>query len=345
MKSIIARIFGNKERGRLVLKVFIGGLLVYYVLQGKMVDFSSLQSVLFNPFNLLVSILILIFASFCCAVRWYLLARAQQLNLSLKGVFKLVMIGNFFNTFMPGAVGGDLIKAWYVAGEEPKRKTKAVFTVLLDRVVGLAVILFYSAVTLLIYFGWVRERPELLMMSYTVWAVTGLIFLFGVLFFWDVLWRFKLVHSILNFLHRFGPLSKIIDAGLLYRKHLRTLLLALVLSAINIFSIISLFMIQGASLGIDMELSKYFMVVPIGITVSAIPLLPGGIGVGQVAFFKLFQWLGASNPELGGTLCTLMQVYVMMFNCIGAVFYLKYKRRPKEIPETLSSIDTSPANS
>jgi host factor-I protein len=63
---------------------------------------------------------------------------------------------------------------------------------------------------------------------------------------------------------------------------------------------------------------------------TAVPLLPGGIGVGQVAFFTLFQWANVPNPELGSTLCTLMQVYTILFNCLGAIFYVKYKKKPKE---------------
>jgi uncharacterized membrane protein YbhN (UPF0104 family) len=81
-----------------------------------------------------------------------------------------------------------------------------------------------------------------------------------------------------------------------------------------------------------LNLLAYFFVVPVAQVVSAVPLLPGGIGAGQVAFFTLFQWIGVQNPEQGGSLCTLMQVYVILFNCTGAFFYLKIKRQPKEFP-------------
>jgi len=82
-----------------------------------------------------------------------------------------------------------------------------------------------------------------------------------------------------------------------------------------------------------MSYGQYFFVVPLALTVSAVPLLPGGIGTGQVAFFTLFKWMGVSDPELGGTLCTLMQIYTILFNCLGAAFYLKSKRKvPTNLP-------------
>jgi len=342
MKSIIARPERAKERGKFLLKMLVGGGLIYWVLRGKMVDFTLLQSVLFNPLNLIISFLFLGFAAFVIAGRWFLLARAQQLSLSFKNVFELVMIGNFFNTFMPGAVGGDIIKAWYVARREPSRRTKAVFTVLLDRVIGLSIVLFFAAVTMLIYFEWVQQRPQLQMLSYVIWGICGAVAVFGMLFFGNALWEFKFVQGILAFFHRFRPISKIMDAAGLYRKNLRVVMLALILSSLNIGAIVFLYMIQGQAIEINMEMLKYFLVVPIGLTVFAIPLLPGGIGVGQVAFYTLFQWAGIGNPELGGTLCTLMQIYVMLFNCLGAVFYLRFKEKPlpSEI-ESLSSADTS----
>ena len=51
-------------------------------------------------------------------------------------------------------------------------------------------------------------------------------------------------------------------------------------------------------------------------------------GVGQVAFFTLFQWIGLANPGQGSTLCTAVQIYTILFNCFGAIFYVRFKRQP-----------------
>jgi len=312
------------------VKLIVGAGLVYYVLSSRMVDFATLKSVLSNPINLIVSFVFLAFSALCCAARWFLLVRAQGLALSFKNLVELTMIGNFFNTFMPGSVGGDLIKAWYVAGQEPQRKTRAIFTVLLDRVIGLAVIVFYAGATLLFYTGLLDDKKELQAVAYSLWAFTTVSFIFALVFFTPSLWNWEITGRFLGYLRKSKRLSQIIDAGLLYRSHLGRMSIAVGLSALSIFGTNVLFSIQGRTLGIPLELSHYFFIVPIGLTVSAIPLLPGGIGVGQVAFFKIFQWVGVANPEQGATLCTLMQVYTILFNCIGAIFYLKFKRNPQE---------------
>jgi len=322
----------KKEIIKFASKIILGGILIYYVFfHTKMVDFAMLKSLLASPENLLLALVFLLFSTLMCATRWFLLVRAQGLGLSFKDLFELTMIGNFFNTFMPGSVGGDLIKAWYVAGQEPQRKTKAIFTVLLDRVIGLSVILLYAGVTLFFFRHWLINHNELKALALTLWGFTTVSAFFAVIFFTPGLWSIGLVRKSIAFFRRWKRLSTIIDATLLYQNHLGRVVAATLLSMLSICATSLLYSIQGQYLGIPAGISQYFFIVPVGLTVSAFPLLPGGIGVGQMAFYKLFQWTGSANPEMRATLCTLMQVYTILFNCIGAIFYLKFKKKPRVI--------------
>ena len=69
-------------------------------------------------------------------VRWYILVRAQDLPFSMANAMRLGSIGMYWNTFLPGSIGGDIIKAAFLAREQ-SRRTAAVATILFDRVVGL----------------------------------------------------------------------------------------------------------------------------------------------------------------------------------------------------------------
>src|SRR2546423_15093132 len=44
-------------------------------------------------------------------VRWYVLVRAQDLPFTLPRALRIGLIGFFFNAFLPGSVGGDIVKA------------------------------------------------------------------------------------------------------------------------------------------------------------------------------------------------------------------------------------------
>jgi uncharacterized protein (TIRG00374 family) len=317
----------KSEHRKLGLKVLLGLALIGYVLKSKMVDFSALAGVLWSPANLALSLFFLLLTTIICSYRWFLLTRVQNLNLNFYEVFELMMIGVFFNTFMPGAVGGDLIKAYYIAGQTPQKKTKAIFTVLADRLIGLVIIVGYSAFTLLFFTEWVSRQNELKAVALAIWGFTGLCIFFATIFFsplWD---KLKWVHSLFNYLSRIEKLKKIIDAGLAYRHHFKIIFYSLLLSAFSIFLTNIMYSLIAAKLGIDQSMAFYFFVIPLGLTISAIPLLPGGIGVGQVAFYNLFLWLGAPG-EQGATLCTVLQIYTILFNCLGAYYYFKFKKKP-----------------
>ncbi len=77
-------------------------------------------------------------------VRWYILVRAVDLPFRLTDAIRLGFIGFFFNTLMPGAVGGDAIKAWFLAREQ-KRRTTAVATVIMDRAIALWALIWFVA--------------------------------------------------------------------------------------------------------------------------------------------------------------------------------------------------------
>src|SRR5439155_7274092 len=83
---------------------------------------------------------------------------AQDLPFTVTDSIRLGLVGFFFNTFLPGSVGGDLIKAWYIAGEQ-SRRTVAVSTVLIDRVLGLWALA--ALVALLGSSFWIAGNPAL----------------------------------------------------------------------------------------------------------------------------------------------------------------------------------------
>ena len=62
-----------------------------------------------------------------------------------------------------------------------------------------------------------------------------------------------------------------------------------------------------------------FTFVPIGMIVTAVPLGPGGMGVGHVAFSQLFNYLGATN---GADLFNIFWVTMLSINLLGVIPYL-----------------------
>lgn len=72
------------------------------------------------------------------ATRWLLLLRSQQIHISLFQAIKLTYLGLFYNNIMPGAVGGDILRAWYITRHcEEHSHVEAAVSVFVDRLVAL----------------------------------------------------------------------------------------------------------------------------------------------------------------------------------------------------------------
>src|SRR5438045_9130346 len=48
------------------------------------------------------------------AARWHVLLQVQGIRLSIPRVSGLFLIGMFFNQFLPGGTGGDIVKSYYL---------------------------------------------------------------------------------------------------------------------------------------------------------------------------------------------------------------------------------------
>ena len=59
-----------------------------------------------------------------------------HLPFRLRDAFRLGFLAFLLNFVSVGAVGGDLFKAFFIARDQPGRRTEAVATVVVDRLVG-----------------------------------------------------------------------------------------------------------------------------------------------------------------------------------------------------------------
>ena len=113
------------------------------------VDFSGL-----NWFWLAAAFLLYLVHLFVNAWRWRLLLAYRKIPCSLFSAFSLTTQSFFFSLVMPGgAIGGDVIRAGFLAYRVPKgQKFDGVFTILMDRFTGMIGI--FLTVFLALPFAW-----------------------------------------------------------------------------------------------------------------------------------------------------------------------------------------------
>lgn len=311
------------------------GLLVWLYQKGVL-DLNILKR-LFTPGLIFVSIGALVLNFYFATWRWQLLLQVQKLTLSRWECFKLNLVGLFFNYVMPGGVGGDVVKAFYIVKDHPSNRMGAGMSVLLDRVMGLYAMLLMAIVSLLINFKEVSLSPQLLMITKSCIAIF-ILFTLGLMAAFSKKFRALGWQAWLN---NFGLGKKLVaayEAVYSYSHHLGVLGLTVVLSLLAQGMAILLFFWLGQNLGFqEVSMATYFSVVPLGFIVTAVPISPAGVGIGQMAFFFLFNLFMGHESQVGPSVITAFQVLNFILGLSGVWFFIQRKSAWKEVEGAVGS--------
>ena len=284
-------------------------------------------------------------------LRWYVLVRAQGVPLTIAGAMRLGMIGFFFNTFLPGAVGGDIVKAAGLARERSGR-TLAAATVIMDRAIAVWALIWL--VTLLGGVFWTAgmlegdaERPAKVIvsasavlagLSVAVWLLLGLLPA-------DRAKRFALR---LELRGRIGAAAaRFCRALWMYRCRQGSVVLAVVLSLIANGVFVASFHCAARVLW-DAEpgnpvpsLTQHFLIVPIGMVILMVPLFPGGAGIGELGFGGLYSWFQCSAAN--GVLASLVvRVIGWVIGVLGLIVYSLPRASPTPDTELVTAVSINP---
>ena len=305
-----------------ILKIGFAGLLIWWIISTGKIDLQALRKLL-SPGFIAVGSVFIFLSIVTCAERWRQILLSQNEYLSFIEALRLTFIGLFFNFAMPGGVGGDVVKAYYLVQIRPQAKVAAITSVLMDRILGLYAMIAMALLVMVLDISHVSRIVTLQNLFYfmILLFISASTFLF--LAFSNNMKIKKLIHQGLNYLPKKEKFIKLYESTHLYGKKPSLIFKAVWLSLIaQTFSI--LFMIYaGENSGIAaVPYSVYFLVTPLGFMATAIPISPAGLGVGQAAFYALFNIYLEKTTALGPTVITALQAMQIMFGFVGAFFYL-----------------------
>lgn len=321
-----------KSAASTVLKIGIAiGIIYWLTTQGKF-NFAALKEVL-RPDFILMALTITGVNLFILSERWRLLLQTQSLHPKPYELYKLTLIGTFFNFAMPGGVGGDLVKAFYFYKDHPQSKALAISSVFVDRLLGLYTIVFMALSVMIIDLNhvWQTEVLKNLFLAFSLIFIAftaGLIFLFSKNKF-----LMSIVAKVISFLPMKEKFLKLYHSGQLYGAEKKLLFKVFGLSLIGqILAVLTMFLAgQYTASGYTIPLTTYFIVTPIGFMATAIPISPAGVGVGQAAFYFLYNAYLHTTTDFGPLVITIYQVLTLSFGLLGAFFYLQRKDHSQKI--------------
>lgn len=262
--------------------------------------------------------------------RWYLLVRALDLPIRVRDALRFGMVGIFFNTFLPGSVGGDIIKAAALARGQ-RRRTAAVATVIMDRVIALWALVWLVAVLGSVFWlGGMLTGPSarvagtivasalgIVASSLVVWLLLGLLPDSRAEKFAGRLTRLPVVG------HSAAELWRSVRV---YRQRQGAVARVMLLSWVCQVGFVCAFYcsamaLWSAELGPVPSLTQHFLLVPIGLVMQAVIPTPGGAGAGEWGFAALYLLFRAA--EANGVLASLViRVMSWLIGVAGYVVYL-----------------------
>lgn len=273
-------------------------------------------------------------------LRWWVFLRAQDIGVPLMLAVKLTFLGQFFSNFMPSAVGGDVIRAWYVSKHTHKRM-QAVLGVAVDRLMGLAATFILAFTSYLLFMrgqgifriirkesgtvsAFLERHPVSLYQAVLMLIIlAGIGFLLGGVFDLKRFVKRSLRHT-LHFL------TQLKETMFVYYRHSWVLSFGL-LSTIFLQSLVILsFWLIGRDLGMNAAIRFYFVFFPAAWVIGSIPISIAGIGILEGGIVFLFVQFTGAETEAAIALALCQRLTWIVASIPGLLVHLSGSHRHKE---------------
>ena len=319
-----------KQKILIFIKLSLVICLLFFLSKKGLISIQATQQALSQWKKILPAVTLLLLTSTLSVFRWQWLLEAQNIRLSWSRVFQLSMIGNFFNIALPGAVSGDFIKAFYIGKELQGQRGRALGSILFDRLAGVSALVLVSGGALAIGFRSYLHSPLLNAVRVLILiAATAVLFFYGYLFLIQehhdpVL---QILKKIEKRFAKTGSLTRIYEGIRHYHHHRKTVIKVLAISILVHLTVGWCCLNFAQALGEShLSLLPLYIVFPLGLLVTAIPVAPAGMGTGNIAFFYFFHLIGS---ERGADIFSLLALSNLFIGGIGGLVYFRFRTHEK----------------
>ena len=276
-----------------------------------------------------MGVLAYVVVEIAAAFRWHVLLKVQKIRLSLPRLSGLFFIGMFYNQFLPGGTGGDIITSYYLLKETPDKKAGALLAVVFDRFIGLVALVAITATLISVRYDFLSQKPETRNLLWLLLFLLGTSIAFLLATF--VISGFKLLHSLPAHFPGRDKLIEISAAYHLYARHWRATLVAFCASLVAHLATFTTFLFAAYALSAPVPLVDFFAVMPVERTISALPISFAGIGLREKVLQIMLNGL-CGVPEAKAILIGSLSFLIILVCCLpGALVYLFY--RPSGVVE------------
>jgi uncharacterized protein (TIRG00374 family) len=274
----------------------------------EMLDAAKLA----NVWWLAAGVLVFFLCTIVATARWKILLAVQDINMTWLRTWQLFMIGMFFNLFMLGSTGGDVVKMFLTMREARNNKAAALLSVFMDRVIGMLALIFLSV-------GFLYFRYDLLnhaegsstLLNLLLWLMAAALLIIVGMFAVSALgW----VHYLPQWTPLRGRIVEISAACHMYAKGWRLTIWAFLISFPLFGMFFTTFYCAARAFTDQLGIVDIFSVMPIVAVITAIPISVSGIGLRESLFVSLLAPFGVA-----AAIATLISVTGFLINTLGSL--------------------------
>lgn len=307
-----------------VLHACIGGVILFFIF--SKVPFTQVVDILRHThiWFLCVSLAIASLSIFLNAMRWKVLLAHYTYHYSFAALSKFAFISLFFNTYLPGGVIGDFVRAHMLSVEGIDENdsgflNKIRASVIIDRAIGLLGLFTLSLI------GGIFCCSFLIKSNFT--------FAFFTIAFCVILLLCLLFSRNLQGIIKKGLTcnSKMItrikvvfenltEASISYRENYAVLLRAILLSIYSNLCVVSYFYFLAKAIQVQIPFLTLLIFVPIIEFISSAPISVGGLGIRDAAAVMFLATAGVTAPE-AISISLLAFIVVLFIGGIGGILF------------------------
>ncbi|MDR2391316.1 MAG: flippase-like domain-containing protein [Planctomycetota bacterium] len=283
----------------------------------KALLFAALDNL--TPAVIAVSLALLFLLNAVCFLRWRVFLEILSLPAPAFLLIRFNIIGFFFNQLLPTGLGGDAVKGWLLHRTAGLPGSEVAISVLADRLAGLFWLSLFTTAGAPFF---VQASGDVLL-NFLVRLASLIPFcFFGAYFVIRRLaekagfWREKMA-----FVRRLN------EVAALSCRSLRHVLAVMAVSVVNQMALIGIFWLIGRDIGLGLSFGRCFLIVPLAILFSMLPVSLGGWGVRETVFASLAKALGG-DLEPAVLTSALYGLVQMAASLPGAAVWLFHKNDP-----------------
>lgn len=260
-------------------------------------------------------------------VRWGIFLKVVGIEVPAWQIFRMGAVGLFFNSFLPGAIGGDAVKAGWLVARGAGMKD-ALLSILMDRMSGIGALVLCSAVFIGLRFEW-------LMQSAVVAAMIHMVILYLVVVVALLTFSFLAASkgALAKIPQRMPGRAVIVEFSGTYSLFVKRWQMTLLAAGISVGMLMAYFLtffFCALALGVAVPMLDFLSIMPAVDILAALPISVGGFGVREGAFVTLLGQLSGVAPAAAVSVSFAGAVLHLFWGCVGVIMLPGFKRETRK---------------